>query len=406
MHGGSSAGSTQIQPSDHIKYRNEEQQSDGMKIVTGDSVLLGTMSFRLVADKFDMNGFGLEPDPTSSPTTGIKIYQYIKNYYEAESTFRFTDETASDDANLTDIVVSSGEKNVEPETYKEYDLDPEFDNQDPNEYTVTIKDYIDAVDVTATKSEEHATMKIKVPKHKDDGSLDYDGNDEDSIQYTETDLTSGDPFKVSLNKLGEPDTIITITVTAEDGTEKTYKVTIKRPYGIIEGNIITETTIGTTDTYNAEIRVYKSDDVSADGINWNDIISGTSTYEGVHDKLIQLESMNYKTNDDGTYKIYVIPGTYDILIDKPGYLDVIYKDREVQLEETEQLGEDDKLIAGDINKDGTIQVADLSMLMSIFAINNTDPQYEIKYDFNEDTEIQVADLSILMSNFTKEVTVN
>ena len=50
------------------------------------------------------------------------------------------------------------------------------------------------------------------------------------------------------------------------------------------------------------------------------------------------------------YEIYVIPGTYDILLDKPGYLDHIYTKQTVNEGETIDLGEKE-LKAGDINKD-------------------------------------------------------
>ena len=33
--------------------------------------------------------------------------------------------------------------------------------------------------------------------------------------------------------------------------------------------------------------------------------------------------LNKKTNEDGTYEIKVIPGNYDVLIDKVAYLDYI-----------------------------------------------------------------------------------
>ena len=52
-----------------------------------------------------------------------------------------------------------------------------------------------------------------------------------------------------------------------------------------------------------------------------------------------LTSNNIKTNDDGTYEIYVIPNKYDILLDKAGYLDDVYIERQVDEGNIVDLGE-------------------------------------------------------------------
>ena len=80
-----------------------------------------------------------------------------------------------------------------------------------------------------------ATMKIKVPKRDANDKLVIAGG---AILYEEKTLTSGTPLEVNINKLGEPDTVLTITVTAEDGvTTKEYTVTIHRPSALIKGSI-------------------------------------------------------------------------------------------------------------------------------------------------------------------------
>ena len=199
-----------------------------------------------------------------------------------------------------------------------------------------------------------------------------------------------------LNKLGEPDTKLTIIITAEDGiTENTYEVFIKRPYGTIKGTIYTPHTTSTTGIYKSDIRIYKSEDVET-VIDWNTIVSGTT--DDVHDKLLTLKSQDYVTKDDGTYEIYVIPGTYDVLLDKGGYLDHIYISKVVNEGDIIDLGTKE-LLAGELNKDGSIEISDLSLLLASFGITSSDATFNPDMDFNEDEVIDISDLSILLNDY-------
>ena len=369
---------------------------DGKVVTTKGGVLLGKMSFKMLTDQFDISGFELVTN-TSSPQTGVKVNLDAKTCFEAQSTFRFTDVTASKDSDLTNIVLSSGENNEdvpEESTYKEYDLTPTFD-KDTKNYEVILLEYLDTVDITATKSDTNANMKISVPKHDDDGNLVYE-DDGTTILYEEKELNNEIPLEIILNKLGEPDTKLTIIVTAEDGVKQnTYEVLIKRPYGTIKGSIYTPHTTSTTGIYNSDIRIYKSKDVET-VIDWNTIVSGST--DDVHNQLLTLKSQNYITKDDGTYEIYVIPGTYDILLDKGGYLDHIYISKTVNEGDTIDLGTK-TLLAGELNKDGSIEISDLSLLLNSFGITSTDITFNPDMDFNDDKVIDISDLSILLSDY-------
>lgn len=331
-----------------------------------------------------------------SPETGIKINLDGDYHLDEQSTFRFTDMTASKDADLTNIVVSSGEVNTEnpdESTYKEYDLTPEFKKEIKN-YTITLMEYIDTINIKAEQSDEKATMKIKVPKHDSDGNLVYE-SDGTTIVYEEKDMTDQVPFGVTLNKLGEPDTKVTISITAEDGVSTNeYEILIKRPYGIIKGSIYTAPT-DSKGIFKSNVRVYKTSDVNK-LIDKSQIVEGVP--DDVHDKLLTLKSQDVKTNDDGTYEIYVIPGTYDILLDKPGYLDYVYESREVAENQTMDLG-NKEILAGDTNKDGIIEITDLTAVLEAFGMSNTDTDYNESTNFNDDDYVEITDLTVLLENY-------
>lgn len=290
-----------ISESEHIKNK----ENVGMIVDSSGSVLLGTLSFRTTLDKFDISSFKLETSDTTSPKTGIKIIIDGSTYYENQSTFRFTDKSASRNADLSNIKLSNG--NEDDENYKEYALKPSFD-KNTLEYTTELLEYVDKVNLEVTKDDEKSSIVIKQPKHDENGNLVFE-DDGSTIVYEETSL---DDLKneIVLNKLGEPDTVIELKVTAEDEvTTKTYKITIHRPYGTIKGSIHT---VNSNDVHIADVKVYNN----SDQIDWENISS--------HDELDNYKTvLNKKTNEDGTYEIKVIPGNYDVLIDKVAYLDYI-----------------------------------------------------------------------------------
>ena len=289
----------------------------------------------MITDNFDVSEFNLVENLSYSPNTGIKIDYTAQESYQAQSTFRFTDATASKDASLKDLIVSSGTKDGEEPTYKEYELIPGVD-KNVKEYEITLLENIDKMNITAIQNDEKATMKIKHPKRDENGDFAYEA-DGTTIVYEEKELLNNTEYMITLNELGKEDTDITILVTAEDGkTIDEYKIKIKRPYGIIKGKIYTAPTASTTGKYIATVRVYKSEDVSKI-INWSEVTPGTD--DTVHKDLMTLTSNNIKTNDDGTYEIYVIPNKYDILLDKVGYLDDVYIERQVDEGNIVDLGE-------------------------------------------------------------------
>ena len=152
-----------------ISFNPPVEDSENIKnetlISSGKSVLLGKMSFKMKTDTLDITNFKLIEDQTTSPTTGIKINTNIQDCYEDPSTFIFTNKTASNNATLNNLILSTQTDNS---TYKEYDLVPTFDKQN-KEYSLELNEYIDEMNIEAEVSDEKSTMKIKVPKKAEDG---------------------------------------------------------------------------------------------------------------------------------------------------------------------------------------------------------------------------------------------
>lgn len=330
---------------------DSENIKDETLISAGKSVLLGKMSFKMKTDILDINSFYLIEDKTTSPITGIKINVNIQDSYEEQSTFIFTNKTASNDATLNNLILSTGIEDSEESTYKEYDLIPIFDKQN-KEYSLELNEYIDEMNIEAEVSYEKSTMKLKLPKKDENGKLTYD-TDGQTIIYEEKEFLNKTRMPVTLNKLGEPDTIIEVIVTAEDGkTQETYKISIHRPYGKIKGNIKYDTIEENENPdidKTTDLNIYKTGKFNWDELKdiFGEIYENPKTY----DDLDQIEKDKYEqSNADGTYEIYVIPGTYDLQINKTGFLDCIIKNIEVTENNVIDL-ENKVLVAGDINRD-------------------------------------------------------
>ena len=136
------------------------------------------MSFKVKTDEeFNTDWFNLLAYPDDMPRTGIKISLDGIKYFEyagnakSNGTFRFTDSTASKDADLSDLKVLKQETNEDdPDNPviidEEILLTPQFD-KDTLDYEITLLEYLDKVKILATQSDEKATMKIKVPKRNE-----------------------------------------------------------------------------------------------------------------------------------------------------------------------------------------------------------------------------------------------
>ncbi|OXB06169.1 gliding motility-associated C-terminal domain-containing protein [Flavobacterium pectinovorum] len=171
----------------------------------------------------------------------------------------------SDNAGLSDIVVSEGT------------LSPEF-NTDTKNYTVDVPNETNSIIITPTPIDPNATVEIIV-----------DGK-------TVTDNTAPIDLKTGEN-------VVTIVVTAPDGTQETYTIIVNREDAVpvIPSNIITPNGDGKNDVWVVPgLNVYPNNSVK------------------VFDRAARLvySKNNYNSDWDGTYKgSPLTEDTYYYLID-------------------------------------------------------------------------------------------
>lgn len=184
------------------------------------------------------------------------------------------------------------------------------------------------------------------------GDLVYE-SDGITIVYEEKELINDTPSEITLNKLGEPDTVLTVIVTAEDGVNKNeYQIVIKRPYGTIKGTIkYDEIEENENDSLN---KVTNLSFYNQNQINWKELedFFGFEFEDPItFTDLDSVEKAYFTTSDvDGSYEVRIIPGTYDFQIERLGFLNYIITNIEVTEGAEIDLSEK-TLIAGDVNRD-------------------------------------------------------
>jgi len=384
-----------------------------MILDTKGDVLLGKMGFKLLNEQgtYDITKFALVEDTEYSPITGININMdgifADSSHYEAQSPFRFTEGKEEADLNLTNITLSHTDKVEEvPDetTYKEYALTPTF-APETLEYEATILEYIDDIDLKATLSDVTSSMKVKVPKRDEEGKLVYEA-DGTTIVYEEKELTNDTKQNIKLNELGTQDTRITIIVTSADGTTTNeYQVTIKRPYGTIKGSIQLGAMLresmyegyGVEVKYIAEVKAYASGE-----FDWKTISSGEATFEEVDE--IEMKGQVQTNAEDGSYIMYIIPGNYDLLIERLGFLPEIVT--EIEINEGEEINLGNKiLLEGDVDRNGIIDVMDMIEVVDRMDATEGDGIYEGKADFGQKGFIELMDLISVTDNMDKTMNI-
>ena len=383
-------------------YYKEETANQPI-VEVADEAIIGKISFQMEDETaITTDDIKLKTGSTS-PTTGIKVVTSESNNYQAQSLFEFTLDLKSKNANLKKIEISNG--NNEEGNYRSYDLNPTFD-KDTLEYETKIVEYIDSVNLKTQAEDAKSTIKIKYPKKDKNGKTERDNNG--NIVYEEkkiTDTSQEIQEKIELNKLGEEDTIIEITVTAEkQEIQKTYKIHIKRPYGKIKGKIqlgnglkeSMDGSYGITMNYVADLRIYKQDQ-----INWDDIIQGNLSLDDVDSEQTEKTT---KSDDEGNYEIYVIPGKYDFYAERQGFLaDITTK---ITINENDEIDLGTKILyEGDADRSGIIDLNDTIEIVNSMGASKGDSTYSEKYDFGQKGYVSLDNMVSVVGNLYKTITI-
>ena len=197
------------------------------------------------------------------------------------------------------------------------------------------------------------------------------------------------------NLTGTGTETVIIKLVAADGTEETRYLNIVQladDNTYITGKILTENVNG---EYISEVTVYK------------EVENEYEDEEGTMQKEITLELYaQTQTDIDGTFKIKMynssenlpedLEAKYTLVVTKQGYLSYTIEHIELEEKTTLDIGEY-ALIAGDIDQDGEIQLADLVAINDHYASLYTDG-----YDLNEDGVVDLVDRTILKKNYGKK----
>ena len=232
------------------------------------------------------------------------------------------------------------------------------------------------------KSDENATIKI------------------DNI---EIDVTNSK--ELVLKNLGEGDTIIDIVVTAQDGTVHTYKLVVQRPYGTIKGTIelgeglrdSIAASYGTYVEYIANATVYE-----ADVFDWDGIVPGNTSLNDLD--LFDEKGYDETDKDDGSYTIYVIPGKYDLILERGGFLANVVRNIDVSESDVINLG-NRKLPEGDTDRTGIIDLNDIVATVNMNDTVEGDGVYNEIYDFGQKGFVAVDDLVSVVNNMDRLINI-
>lgn len=355
-----------------------------------DFVLFGKLTFQIIGEgEITTSSLKLKEGATS-PKTGIKVNVNGTDSYEAQSLFAFHLALASENANLSNL-----ESN--------FDTIDEF-LPDTTEYTAILLQNLKEVEITATLEDETATMKAKIPKVDVDGNIQYD--EENKLIYEEIDIESGIAFKVPLNKLGEETIVVQIIVTAEDKeTTKTYALTIERPYGTIRGSILLDNvreslqSLGINVEYDANAILYETG-----MFPWEDLYDAYNPEALKYDDLELVNKIEEVITDPqtGEYEIKVVPGAYDLLLDKKGYLSQVIKNIVIQDGDVIELGEN-KILAGDVSRDGIVGLEDVTEIYSRFDALEGEENYAEQYDIGHKGYVGYEDVTFIYANYDQYI---
>lgn len=195
---------------------------------------------------------------------------------------------------------------------------------------------------------------------------------------------------------------ISKTSTEEYTNQFAFRFTKTSTQGIIEGSIETTPTASTTAINKANITIYNNEEVE-NLVDWDarqtELLAGYML-DDINEQLKNLTPV-YETitNDDGTYQIKLSPGTYTMLIDKTGYLDLVYTNIEIT-DNTISL-EKKVLYAGDTDKNAIINNNDIVKMYQCARTSAGDENFAPACDFDNNDKIDNNDTVITYQNNKK-----
>jgi len=223
-----------------------------------------------------------------------------------------------------------------------------------------------------------------------DVTFEEDGDYEGSYVGTFNVSTNGTYVVYTIDQVGNV-TIETIEINNIDDSA----------YGYLEGSVYaTEYAAAREEDklHKATIYVFKEGKIDWESAsNYRETGWNFADLKGATEDLILYDAQT--DPETGEFIIEAKEGTYDILIDKAGYLDYIIKGVVVTGENDEQnpvkLGQK-RLDAGDINKDGKVDVVDIGWIKDAITGNYAVPiNIENAFDQNEDGVLSMLDVSIV-----------
>ncbi len=237
----------------------------------------------------------------------------------------------------------------------------------------------------------------------------FAGDDKARIEVDENNgegyLTFNEPFGEDTIKVEKE-----IRVTSEDGTtEEIYTLILYKKTQIM-GAIITE---NYEQKYMAKVKLYKRKKKEDDPLGGDEVqdleeqvgqekLPQDGETQEVEEELVLDREI--ETEEDGSYVLDITEvGSYDVVIEKPGYLSYTVAKIEITPGLIVEIQEH-KLIAGEEVEDGEIEIADLVELNANLGIEITEDNKEEKgkYDLNEDGTIDMTDRTILKKNYGKK----
>lgn len=153
---------------------------------------------------------------------------------------------------------------------------------------------------------------------------------------------------------------------------------------------------GITMNYVADLRIYKQDQ-----INWDDIIPGNLSLDDVDREQTEKTT---KSDDEGNYEIYVIPGKYDFYAERQGFLaDITTK---ITINENDEIDLGTKILyEGDADRSGIIDLNDTIEIVNSMGASKGDSTYSEKYDFGQKGYVSLDDMVSVVGNLYKTITI-